>query len=251
MRVTKYGALMALGALPSAAMAQLLPDDGAVNIQNAISLQGGGWSQIKNLDELKVFTLDALFTIFLTAMIVYHPVRHKSRRTLADIEMPRLFFLYALVGLTVGFLVIQHGYIIGFVIFGIGALLRFRSNLDQSQDTVEMIIVTVLGLSVGMGLPILALLTALLTWCFLWLGWRQRGVEVVLKGASEEEVIAASANLEQTAQDAKWQLVNKHHVVGKTAITLLFQISGHMNEAKVETIISAAIPAEIDHKVNL
>ena len=63
-----------------------------------------------------------------------------------------------LIGMAIGFLVLQHGAIIGFVVFGIGGLLRFRSVLRNATDTVEVILVTLLGLCVAIGLAVASFL---------------------------------------------------------------------------------------------
>ena len=67
-------------------------------------------------------------------------------------------FLYALIGLVVGFLVIHHGVLIGFVVFGIGSLFRFRMETLSASDTAQLIFVALIGLSVGLDLPVMAML---------------------------------------------------------------------------------------------
>ena len=139
--------------LPQLAAAQMVPSgsDGL----GEVMLFGEGWGELYNVPELLSFVLDAITTLILAAAIAHHPVRLRAPLTLESVALPRLFYLYALVGMAVGFLVVNHGYVIGFVVFGIGSLLRFRSNMDDPVDTVEMILVTVLGLCVGMNLPVM------------------------------------------------------------------------------------------------
>lgn len=210
-----------------------------------------GWTQFRGPRELLFFLFDVAVVVALTALIVYHPVRRKFRRTVTDLVMPRLFFLYSLVGMAVGFLVIQHGSMIGFVIFGIGALLRFRSNLGDPVDTVEMIIVTVLGLAVGLGLPVMALLVAIATWCFIWLGGRNSGVEISLKGKEAAQTLGASHQVEQMAAAAGWTLVRKHHVPGKSRVDLLYTTAGELSETQIEAMISETVPENIDLKLTV
>ncbi|MBO9453007.1 hypothetical protein J7426_22280 [Tropicibacter sp. R16_0] len=245
---------------PALLLAMLAPSMGYSQIDPASLLAGTseteivieqGWTQFRGKRELYFFALDVVVTIILTALIVYHPVRRKARRSVSDLVMPRLFFLYALIGMAVGFLVIQHGSMIGFVVFGIGALLRFRSNLDDPVDTVEMIIVTVLGLAVGLGLPLMAALVGVVCWCFIWLGGRNRGVEVSLKGSDEEHSLEISGAIEAMATDAGWQLVRKHHVPGKSRVTLLYITTGGLSEARIEEMIIKVVPEKVELKLNL
>ena len=71
-----------------------------------INVSGGGWSEWRNTDEALLFLVDVVTTLVLTAAIVYHPVRKRLAVSLASLPLPRPFFLYALVRMTVGFLVV-------------------------------------------------------------------------------------------------------------------------------------------------
>ncbi len=237
--------------LPGAAVSQVDPATLLAGSSETEILVERRWTQFRGKQELYFFTLDVIVTILLAGLIVYHPVRRKSRRTVSDLVMPRLFFLYALVGMAVGFLVVQHGSMIGFVIFGIGALLRFRSNMDDPVDTVEMIIVTVLGLAVGLGLPLMATLVAIVCWCFIWLGGRNRGVEISLKATDEAHSLEVSDAIEKMADAAGWTLVRKHHVPGKSRVSLLFITARGLTEAEVESQISDLVPDKVDLKLTL
>ncbi|WP_084353622.1 hypothetical protein [Primorskyibacter flagellatus] len=92
-----------------------------------IEVRGRGWDQLRNPDELLEFALALVETTVLAAGIAFHPVNLATRRTRADFDAPRDLFVYALIGMIVGFLIMHHGYLIGFVLFGLGGLLRFKS----------------------------------------------------------------------------------------------------------------------------
>ena len=184
----------------------LLPGtDGGPGPVSDLSLAGGGWNQIYDLAELQAFGLDVLLTLALAALITFHPIRLRSRRTPADFAMPRLFMFYALIGMAVGFLVLQHGYIIGFVVFGIGALLRFRSRLDDPVDTVEMILATVLGLCVGLNLPVMGVSIGIVSWLLIWATSRKTPVEVRLQADTADALDAAIAALRGVSSEQGWK----------------------------------------------
>ncbi|QJF50314.1 hypothetical protein [Roseobacter ponti] len=238
-------------AVPMIAQAQMLPGTESMAMPAQVDITAGGWGQIRDLDELITFGMYVLTTVILTWAIVFHPVRQASRRTLDDLLMPRLFFLYALIGMAVGFLVIQHGYIIGFVVFGIGALLRFRSNLEDPVDTVEMILVTVIGLAIGLDLPVMAILLAIVAWVFIWIGGRTKGVEVSLKADSEPDVMEAFRLLKEATSGPGWKVIHQKHVAGKTGITVVYQVSGSLSEQEIETLLTDAVPAGTECKIRL
>lgn len=129
-----------------------------------LQVRSQGWSQIANIDEMLEFLLALVEVAGLTFIVAMHPFIRNSRTTRADYERPRALFLYGLVGMVVGFLVLHHGYIIGFVIFGIGGLLRFRAESTSTADTTRLILMTLLGLCVGLDLPVIAFFAAICGW---------------------------------------------------------------------------------------
>jgi hypothetical protein len=155
--------------------------------------------------------------------------------------MPRLFYLYALVGMAVGFLVVNHGYVIGFVVFGIGALLRFRSNLDDPVDTVEMILVTALGLCVGMDLPIMAILIGITAWFVILVAARDSYFQVTLKDADGSHLDAALAAIESTAGENGWAIAGVHRSHVKPGAEIVLKKAGAFDEAEIEARLASSL----------
>lgn len=133
-----------------------------------IDVTGKGWNQITNQQEMGEFLLALVEAVVLTAAITYHPVTLRARKTLADFDLPRMFFTYSLIGMAVGFLVMHHGYLIGFVIFGLGGLLRFRSDSGIADDKARLILVTLIGLTIGLDLPVMALILTAAGWAIIY-----------------------------------------------------------------------------------
>ena len=141
--------------------------DAAGSILPEIDVQGRGWDQIFYPAELLDFAIALLGTTVMIAAIAYHPVMLATRRTRLDFDAPRDLFVYALIGMVVGFLIMHHGYLIGFVLFGLGGLLRFKSD-GGSADTMRLILVTLIGLCVGLDLPVVALITTASAWAVIY-----------------------------------------------------------------------------------
>jgi hypothetical protein len=146
---------------------------GTSDLASEVILSGQGWQQITNLQEMAELLLAVLVTAALTAAIAFHPVVLAERRTAEDHQEPRSLFLYALVGLLVGFMVMHHGYLIGFVIFGIGGLMRFKTDTGDLADTRRLILVTLIGLSVGLNLPVMAVVATACAWIVIYVLGRE------------------------------------------------------------------------------
>src|SRR5436305_1821493 len=82
--------------------------------------------------------------------IAWHPRRSSLANPLADLEERKALILLGMVGAVVAELS-GSSQTLAFVIFGIGALLRFRTLLDNPKITGKAITVVVVGLACGMG----------------------------------------------------------------------------------------------------
>lgn len=158
--------LVALALLPGVALAQ--QDGIAAFLDSSIEVKGKGWEQLGNHAEMIDFLLGLAEATVLTALITYHPTSLACRRTEADFQMPRTLFIYGLIGMTIGFLVLHHGYVIGFLVFGIGGLLRFRTDVGSTEDTTRLILVVLIGLCIGLNLPVMALITTASAWIVIY-----------------------------------------------------------------------------------
>jgi hypothetical protein len=163
---------------------------GASDLSTELLLRDQGWRQITNLQEMAELLLAVLVAAALTAAIAFHPVVLAERRTAEDHQEPRSLFLYALVGLLVGFMVMHHGYLIGFVIFGIGGLMRFKTDTGDLADTRRLILVTLIGLSVGLNLPVMAVVATACAWIVIYLLGRELHltVEVQFDGMKQTKL---------------------------------------------------------------
>jgi hypothetical protein len=123
-----------------------------------------GWSGFNDYGAM-VNELAALVLATLLAMIIaFHPTTRRTVDTIEEAELPKVSIMYALVGAVVGVAVLQFGMVIGFVVFGLGGLMRFRTETSSTRDTGRLIIVTLVGLLCGMNLPHFAVITTAFVW---------------------------------------------------------------------------------------
>src|SRR3954447_7551832 len=99
--------------------------------------------------------------------IAWHPRRASIRNPLADFEERKALVLLGVVGAVVAELS-GTSQTLAFVIFGIGALLRFRTALDNPKLTGKAIIVVVIGLACGMGSWAMAVFVTAFTWLLVY-----------------------------------------------------------------------------------
>lgn len=229
---------VALGAAPAFAQVPFMPTGGETPDF------GSGLHELDRLGLLGLFALETVLTLALAASIAFHPVRRRAHRDIADLVLPRLFLLYSLIGMAIGFLVVQHGYYIGFVIFGIGGLLRFRSYIDGSSNTVEAILVTLLGLCIGLNLPIMALLITIGAWLVIYVTGRTDGYEIKLTCTTAPILDDQLNRLVTHIDKLGWHLVSIKRPFEKPTVTVVFQASSTEGLPAVEREISSVLDSD-------
>jgi hypothetical protein len=99
--------------------------------------------------------------------IAWHPRRPSLADPLADLEERKALILLGVVGAVVAELS-GTSQTLAFVIFGIGALLRFRTLLDNPKLTGKAIMVVVVGLACGMGSWAMAVFVTAFAWVLVY-----------------------------------------------------------------------------------
>jgi hypothetical protein len=138
--------------------------------------QGNSWQAMQNSLQQFVhpeFMLRLLLSFGLAVgcawVIAWHPRRSSLVNPLADLEERKALIILGMVGAIVAELS-GTSQILAFVIFGIGALLRFRTVLDNPKLTGKAITVVVVGLACGMGSWAMAVFVTAFSWLLIfWL----------------------------------------------------------------------------------
>lgn len=183
------------------------------------------WDLASLLDpaRLGLFAVEALFAVALATLLAFHPVNARTKGRPGELLLPRLYMLYALIGVAIGFLVIQHGYLIGFVVFGIGGLLRFRSTFSTPEMTAEVILVTIIGLAVGLNLPVIALMIAVVAWLVIWTTGTLTGYRLMIHCPTETILEGELDRLATRAADLGWTIVSVDRSLTKPKAEVLIQ----------------------------
>src|SRR5438874_13310266 len=141
-----------------------------------IDPKGNSWVSIRQSVEqfghpefiLRLF-LSLSLAVGCAYAIAWHPRRASLADPLADLEERKALILLGVVGAVVAELS-GTSQTLAFVIFGIGALLRFRTLLDNPKLTGKAIMVVVVGLACGMGSWAMAVFVTGFSWLLMfWL----------------------------------------------------------------------------------
>jgi hypothetical protein len=136
--------------------------------------KGNSWMSIQQSIEqfahpefiLRLF-LSLSLAVACACAIAWHPRRAALKDPLSDFEERKALILLGMVGAVVAELSGTSS-TLAFVIFGIGALLRFRTLLDNPKLTGKAITIVVVGLACGMGSWAMAVFVTGFTWLLVY-----------------------------------------------------------------------------------
>jgi hypothetical protein len=157
----------AFGANPAEEMAK-------AGATGGIDPKGNSWVSIEKSVEqfghpefiLRLF-LSLSLAVGCAYAIAWHPRRTSLADPLADLEERKALILLGVVGAVVAELS-GTSQTLAFVIFGIGALLRFRTVLDNPKLTGKAIMVVIVGLACGMGSWAMAVFVTAFSWVLVY-----------------------------------------------------------------------------------
>jgi uncharacterized membrane protein YhiD involved in acid resistance len=128
------------------------------------------------------------------------------------------------------------------VIFGIGALLRFRTALDNPKLTGKAIMVVVIGLACGMGSWLMAVFVTVFSWFLIF--WLDSHVACQMRIRLDDEVdIKQAFTMIQSELATRRCRVQSHQIYkGKRQIVLLMHMPSDLDLKQLEFDLRAKLP---------
>jgi hypothetical protein len=128
---------------------------------------GPGWDEFGHPDKYMHAGLVLLTATVSGLILAFHPVQLGRPITRDDIEQRKTVVFYSSVGALIA-IICTVAPSMAFVIFGIGGLMRFRTNTGESKATGHTIMGTLIGLCWGLGLQLVAALATLYFWVMIY-----------------------------------------------------------------------------------
>jgi hypothetical protein len=205
---------------------------------------GEGWDGFTDFD----FLLDAFLTLMLATVLgtifAYHPRHVQSADTLEELEAPRIHIFYAVIGSIIGILVIEYGLVVGFVLFGIGGLMRFRTSLSSAGLTGRVIFVTLIGLTCGLDLPHVAVLVTVFGWVLIFILDSRITYRVVIKGLSADQVRNSAPVYRALLEKNECSILSEKKNPERGRVIFIFRGSGGMDRGSLEETLENEVSEE-------
>jgi hypothetical protein len=128
---------------------------------------GPGWAAFADPHQYLSAALVLMAATASGALLAHHPVYRGRAVTLGMLEQRKTLILYSTVGALIA-IVCTVAPSMAFVIFGIGGLMRFRTDTGESTTTGHTIMGTLIGLCWGLGMQLVAVLATLYCWAIIY-----------------------------------------------------------------------------------
>jgi len=180
-----------------------------------------GWAGFQDVRFLIDSTGALLLAVLLGAAIGYHPTT--PRKQLHEADMRKVYVMYAFIGAVIGVTVREFGMVIGVVVFGIGGLIRFRTDTDSTVDTGRLIAVTLAGLIAGLGLPHFAVITTAFAFVLIYLFDTNPACRVRIDQLPEGRVLEMADVYRGVLQGHGCKILIEHKSIPKGRIEFVFR----------------------------
>jgi hypothetical protein len=213
-------------------------------------LEGEGWRGFLNVAFLLETVLTLTVAALLGAAIAYHPRSRVAIDTVEEAEAPKTTITYAVVGAVIGLMVLEFGLVVGFVVFGIGGLIRFRTALPSTTETGRLIFVTLIGLSAGLDLPHLAVTATAFGFALIYVLEMRITFSVEVQGLREEDVVESAVQYRAALEDLGCSIVSQKQNLSKGKVSFVFQTSPDNSAADLDRVLETSVPPHLQGTVN-
>jgi hypothetical protein len=196
-----------------------------------------GW---RMADLLLVFALATA----LGAVIAYHPRTREKASTLPELEQPKTFIMYALVGAVIA-QIVQANNAMALVVFAIGGLMRFRTDVGPAKDTGRIILTAVVGVCCGLKLVGVAVTATAFGWVLLWMLERETFTRLLVKGLAADALVPASEVYRRILNEAGCRIFGERKKVVGGEVSFVFAAPEHFDRPRFEERLLISVPEHL------
>lgn len=211
------------------------------DILNTSLPSGEGWGGFSEYDFLLKAALTLALAAVLGAVIAYHPRRIRAADTVEEIEAPKVSIVYGVIGALTGILVVQYGVGVGFVLFGLGGLMRFRTAMRSAGLTGQVIFVTVIGLACGLDLPHVAVLSTVFGWILVFILEARIIYQVDIRGIDPERLGEAAQAYRQVLEASGCRVLAEKKRPAQGRVRFILRDARSNMRDRVEGLLSQEI----------
>ncbi|MCB1045017.1 MAG: MgtC/SapB family protein [Acidobacteria bacterium] len=195
---------------------------------------GEGWAGFLNGPFMLDFFISLVLATLLGGVIGYHHRIHRKQQSIEETDAPKTLILYSVVGALIGVMVVHYGFVVGFIVFGIGGLLRFRTDVGPAKQAGRIILVTMIGLSVGLGLPHVAIITTLYSYILLYVLERADTYRLTLRGLTPDLLAQKAQAYREGLLAIGCSVLSERKNFVKGQVVFVIRVRNHVDRDELE-----------------
>jgi hypothetical protein len=201
---------------------------------------GPGWAGFTDPSAYLRYTVVLVAATLSGAVLAYHPVHRGKQVTLIDIEQRKTLIIYSVVGALIAVICAANPSM-AFVIFGIGGLMRFRTDTGESKSTGHTIMATLVGLCWGLGLELVAVIATAYFWVMVWVLESRAVRNLVVGGVAVADMARSTDAYRQAFTQAGCRVLGHSKNFKTIQLSFVLQLPDEAASERVSKEI-AAIP---------
>jgi hypothetical protein len=214
------------------------------------ALRGVGWRGFFDWQYLLESFGSLILATALGGLIAFHPMTPRTVDTLEEAELPKVYVMYALVGAVVGVTVLQYGMVVGLVVFGLGGLMRFRTNTTTTRDTGRLILVTLIGLIAGLNLPHFAVLAALFAFVLIYLFDAHPTCRLVINDLPAKRTAQAAELYRMVLRTLDCRILHERVDMAKQRYEVVFRVPSKSSRERIDLELTRQVPGKLRGQAN-
>ena len=211
---------------------------------------GEGWSGFTDIYFLANAFLTLTLASVLGAIIAYHPKHTQTADTFEEIEAPKVYITYAMIGALIGIMVVKYGLVVGVVLFGIGGLIRFRTILQSATLTGHVIFVTLIGLSCGLDLPHVAVLATVFGFVLIYILESKLTYRVDIRALPVDQVAEAATCYRELLKKHGCKVLNEKKNPERQRVTFIVQGAAEVGFDRLQELLDTEIDPQLKGSVD-
>ncbi|NND90247.1 MAG: hypothetical protein HKN42_05225 [Granulosicoccus sp.] len=221
---------------------------------NEVVTPGAGWLGFTDWAFVTSAFLTLSLASILGAVVAYHPRHGQTADSIEEIEAPKVYIIYSAIGALIGIIVVKYGLAVGFVLFGIGGLIRVRTILQSATMTGRLIFVTLIGLSCGLEMPHVAVLATVFVFILIFILDSRVTYRINIQALPKKRVAEAAAAYRTILERHGCFILSEKKYPSKERVTFIFRCGRATSlvdlEESLETGLDQSLQGALDWEVD-
>ena len=194
--------------------------------------------------QLETYLISLFVALALATVLAFHPQTFGKKEDINEIEAPKTLLFYAMIGSLIGATVADYGPELGFIFFGLGGLMRFRTNTGTSIQTGRLILVALIGLCCGLKMLYIATISTIVAWILIYFLERRTLYQIEIKAIESEVFPESVAAYRYILKKHKCNIIVEKKNIAKSKVSFIFSSPPNLGRETLEHSFEEQVPQE-------